>query len=29
MIEPRFLATGRLGRLGGQWIPPVGMEGLE
>lgn len=29
MLEPRFLPSRRLGRLGGQWIPPVGLEGLE
>ncbi len=29
MLEPRFLPNRRLGRLGGQWIPPVGLDGLE
>nr|WP_315857311.1 organic solvent tolerance protein OstA [Rhodopirellula sp. JC737] len=29
MIEPRFLPSTRLGRLGGQLIPPPGVEGLE
>lgn len=29
MVEPRFLPPRRLGRLGGQWLPPVGSEGLE
>ncbi len=28
-IEPRFLPSSRLGRLGGQMIPPPGSEGLE
>lgn len=28
-FEPRFLTTSRLGRLGGQMIPPPGVEGLE
>ena len=28
-IEPRFLPTARLGALGGQLIPPVGLFGLE
>ncbi|WP_146580415.1 LPS-assembly protein LptD [Neorhodopirellula pilleata] len=29
MIEPRFLQSGQLGRLGGQYIPPPGLEGIE
>ena len=29
VIEPRFLPSPRLGRLGGQVIPPTGVEGLE
>ena len=29
MIEPRFLPSSRLGRLGGQLIPAPGSEGLE
>jgi hypothetical protein len=29
LIEPRFLPTGKLGRLGGQMIPPPGIEGIE
>ena len=29
MIEPRFLQSGQLGRLGGQFIPPPGIEGIE
>lgn len=29
MLEPRFLPPRRLGRVAGQWIPPVGSEGLE
>lgn len=29
LIEPRFLPSPRLGRLGGQIIPPPGIEGLE
>ncbi|KLU03753.1 putative transmembrane protein [Rhodopirellula islandica] len=29
MVEPRFLPSSRLGRLGGQLIPPPGVEGLE
>lgn len=29
MVEPRFLPSTRLGRLGGQLIPPPGVEGLE
>lgn len=29
MLEPRFLPARRLGRLGGQLIPPPGIEGLE
>lgn len=28
-IEPRFLPKGRLGRVAGVQIPPVGMMGLE
>ena len=28
-IEPRFLPTGRLGRVGGAQIPPAGLFGLE
>ncbi len=28
-IEPRFLPNGRLGRLAGVPIPPVGAEGLD
>ncbi len=28
-FEPRFLPSSRLGRLGGQMIPPPGVEGLE
>lgn len=28
-FEPRFLPSSRLGRLGGQMIPPPGAEGLE
>lgn len=28
-IEPRFLPTSRLGNLGGELIPPVGLFGLE
>lgn len=28
-IEPRFLPVSQLGRLGGQFIPPPGSEGLE
>lgn len=29
LIEPRFLQSGTLGRLGGQFIPPPGIEGIE
>ncbi|WP_184306037.1 organic solvent tolerance protein OstA [Aporhodopirellula rubra] len=29
MVEPRFLPSSRLGRLGGQQIPPPGVEGIE
>ncbi|MEM1228853.1 MAG: organic solvent tolerance protein OstA [Planctomycetota bacterium] len=29
LVEPRFLPSPRLGRLGGQLIPPPGIEGLE
>ena len=29
MIEPRFLPGGRLGFLGGELVPPPGVEGLE
>lgn len=29
VIEPRFLPSGKLGRLGGLMIPPPGVEGLE
>ncbi len=29
VFEPRFLPSSRLGRLGGQMIPPPGVEGLE
>ncbi len=29
LIEPRFLPSKKLGRLGGQLIPPPGIEGLE
>ncbi|MFG0289883.1 MAG: organic solvent tolerance protein OstA [Rhodopirellula sp. JB044] len=29
MVEPRFLPSSRLGRLGGQLIPPPGVEGIE
>lgn len=28
-IEPRFLPRGKLGRLGGELIPPPGVQGLE
>ena len=28
-IEPRFLASSRLGRVGGVQIPPAGARGLE
>lgn len=29
LIEPRFLPSGKLGLLGGQMIPPPGVEGIE
>ncbi|MCM2369541.1 LPS-assembly protein LptD [Aporhodopirellula aestuarii] len=29
LVEPRFLPSSRLGRLGGQLIPPPGVEGIE
>jgi hypothetical protein len=29
MVEPRFLPKGRLGRLAGAPLPPVGATGLE
>ncbi|WP_404310476.1 LPS-assembly protein LptD [Neorhodopirellula lusitana] len=29
MVEPRFLSLGKLGSLGGQMIPPPGVEGIE
>lgn len=29
MIEPRFMQSGKLGRLGGQYVPPPGIEGIE
>jgi hypothetical protein len=28
-VEPRFLPKGRLGRVAGVQIPPVGMMGIE
>ena len=28
-IEPRFMASSRLGRIGGGQIPPAGSQGLE
>lgn len=29
MLEPRFLPTRRIGRVGGRLVPPAGLEGLE